>query len=118
MAVVLLLIYLVAYFVGNLGAAGVNALAKRKVISRRMTGVVLVLAASGFYLYITAQAFAKIDTARLSSYDRGRLAGEVFANVLLPLAVVLICVGVGAWRERSKSVVAVGRPQRHRVDPS
>jgi hypothetical protein len=104
MAVILLAVYLVAYFVGNFGAAALNALAKKKLVSKRVAGVVLTLCAAFFYLIITVQAFSKLNTSTLSSFDQGRVTGEVFANVLLPLVLVLAGVYISVRREKKRFV--------------
>ncbi|MDM0058995.1 hypothetical protein [Variovorax fucosicus] len=115
MAVILLGVYLVAYFIGNFGAAAVNALAKKDVVSRRVAGLGLTLCAGFFYLIITAQALSKLNTSTLSNFDQGRVTGEVFANVLLPLVVVLVGVWISARREKKRS--ATGKANVPRVDP-
>lgn len=102
MGVILLFIYTIAYFVGNLVAAGLNKLLKRVALPRRTAGLALVSITCAFYLYITAEAFFQLDTSRLSNFDQGRIAGEVFGNVLLPFGVVLVAVAFAARREKRK----------------
>jgi hypothetical protein len=102
MAVTLLIIYTVLYFVGYCGALGLNLLAKRDFVPTRTAGVILVLAACAVYFFFTIQALLALEMERLSSHDQGRIVGEMLANVLLPLTVVLILVSFAARRERRR----------------
>jgi hypothetical protein len=102
MAVTLLIIYTVAYFVGYCGALGLNLLVRRDLVPSRTAGVILVLSSCAVYFFFTVQALLALDMGRFSSYDQGRIVGEMVANVLLPLTVVLIFVSFAARRERRK----------------
>lgn len=115
MAVTLLIIYTVVYFVGYFGASGLNLLVRRDLVPSRTAGGILVLTACAVYFFFTVQALLALDMGRFSSHDQGRILGEMLANVLLPLMVVLIFLSFAARRERRRR----NTEQRSaRIDPT
>jgi hypothetical protein len=107
MAVALLFINTFAYFVGSLIAAGVNRLAKRELLPRRVMGALVVVCVTAFYLVVTLQAIAGAKGLdRLPDFDRSRIKSQAISEAVLPGILVLVPVGIMGWRQRRRANAA------------
>lgn len=103
MAVALIFINIFAYFAGSLIASGVNRLAKRELLPRRVVGALMVVCVTAFYLVVALQAIAGAKGLdRLSDFDRSRIKSQAISDAVLPGILVLVPVGVMGWRQRRK----------------
>lgn len=107
MAVALIFINIFAYFAGSLIAAGVNRLAKREMLPRRIIGALVVVCVTAFYLVVTLQAIAGAKGLdRLSDFDRSRIESQAISDAVLPGMLVLVPVGIMGSRQRRKANAA------------
>ena len=107
MAVALIFINAFVYLAASLIASGINRLANRAVLPRRMVGALGVVCVTAFYLIITLQAIAGAKGLdRLSDFDRSRIKSQAISDAVLPGVLVLIPAGIMGWRNRRKANAA------------
>lgn len=105
MALSILFLNIIAYFGCSFLAKAVNYVAKREVLPRRLIGSIGVLLVTGFLLVLTLQALSTSEEKlkNISLRERAVMEGEIVGQATFPGAVVLIAVGITAWRKRRKT---------------